>query len=84
MSLRCTQINGLVRLIGLTREAELNCNECLDQVAEFAESELSGKPVPEALEAVSHHLTLCAECKEEYDELLKVLRSLNPPRTEGP
>lgn len=76
MSFTSDQINGLMNLIGITRESELNCNECLHHVAEFAECELTGKEVPEALEAVRHHLTLCLECKEEYDELLNVLRSM--------
>ena len=76
MSFTPDQINGLMHLIGITRENELNCNECLHHVAEFAECELTGKEVPEALEAVRHHLTLCLECKEEYDELLNALRSM--------
>ena len=77
MSFTPDQINGLMHLIGITRETELNCNECLEHVAEFAECELTGKEVPEALEAVSHHLTLCHECKEEYDELMKLLRTMS-------
>lgn len=79
MNFTSDQINGLMGLIGITRERELNCNECLHHVAEFAECELTGKQVPEALEAVRHHLTVCSECKEEYDQLLKVLRSMEPP-----
>ena len=52
MSFTPDQIHGLMHLIGITRESELNCNECLHHVAEFAECELTGKKVPEALEAV--------------------------------
>jgi uncharacterized protein with PIN domain len=77
MSYTTEQISGLMRLIGITRESEINCNECLDHVAEFAESELSGKAMPEVLDAVRHHLTLCPECKEEYEELLKAMRLMN-------
>ena len=76
MSFTTEQISGLMSQIGITRENELNCNECLHHVAEFAECELTGKKVPEALDAVRHHLALCIECKEEYDELLKLLRTL--------
>ena len=75
MSYTTEQISDLMRLIGITRESEINCNECLDHVAEFAEHELAGKSTPEALDVVSHHLSLCPECKEEYDELLNVMRS---------
>jgi bacterioferritin-associated ferredoxin len=62
-----------VRALTLTREHEIDCGECLDKVAEFAERELAGKPVPDALESVRHHLTRCGECREEYEALLTAL-----------
>ena len=77
MKLTSEQIDGLMRLIGMTREHELNCNECLDQISEFAEYQLAGKPIPKALEAVQHHLALCAECREEYETLLRALDGLS-------
>ena len=58
------------------REHELNCNECLDKMAEFAERELAGKAVPDALEAVQHHLSICGECSEEYESPLTALQHL--------
>ena len=76
MSLSDKQIKCLAHLIGLTREQEMNCSECLDHVAEFAENELTGKPIPDALEAVSHHLSLCTECREEYEALFSALRTM--------
>jgi uncharacterized protein with PIN domain len=63
-----------MRLLSITREHELNCDECLDNVAGLAEHELAGKPIPDALEAVQHHLTLCTECGEEYEALLTALK----------
>jgi len=68
------QIKGLIRRLSITRDHELNCNECLDKIAEFAECELASKPIPEALEAVQHHLRICGECDEEYAALLKALQ----------
>ena len=76
MSLTDKQIEGLMHLIGLTRDQEINCNECLEKVAEFAECELSGKPIPDALKAVQHHLSLCTECCEEYESLRVALDHL--------
>ena len=69
MKLTSSQIDGLMKLIGLTREDELDCDACLGKVAEFVEHRLSGKPVPAALKAVEHHLSLCSECREEYEAL---------------
>ncbi|MEW6114903.1 MAG: hypothetical protein AB1664_22420 [Thermodesulfobacteriota bacterium] len=76
MVLNVDQLKGLMRGLSKTREHELNCNECLDKMAEFAERELAGKPVPDALEAVQHHLSICGECSEEYDALLTALQHL--------
>lgn len=76
MVLSHEQIKNLLRLLSITREYELNCDECLDKVAELAERELAGKAVPDALEAVQHHLTLCAECAEEYEAVLTALKCL--------
>ena len=76
MALSKEQIENLMRMIEVTRDRELNCEECLTLVAEFAETELQDKPIPAALDAVQNHLKLCAECREEYETLLKVLHGM--------
>lgn len=76
MALSDDQIRALVRALGITREHEIDCGECLDKVAEFAERELAGKPIPDAFEALRHHLTRCGECLEEYEALLEVLKRM--------
>ena len=78
MTLSKQEINALLRLIGLTQDEELNCEQCASHVAEFADRELSGKSVSGALEAVAHHLSICVECREEYDALRRALKELNP------
>jgi len=54
-----------------------------DKVAEYAERELAGKPVADELEAVQHHLTLCAECGEEYEALITALKGRKEPAPPG-
>ncbi|HCB13820.1 MAG TPA: hypothetical protein DEP36_09680 [Gammaproteobacteria bacterium] len=76
MSLSTHEINKLMQLIGLTKDDEIDCEQCLSLVAEFAERELAGKSIPDGLKAVAHHLTLCAECHEEYQALQRVLKDL--------
>jgi hypothetical protein len=66
-----------LRLIGLTRDDEIDCERCLALVAEFAEQELAGRPIPTGLEAVAHHLSICAECCEEYEALLQALKAMD-------
>ncbi len=77
MSLSKKQIDGLMRLVGLTKDDEINCEQCLAVVAEFAEQQLSGKSIAEGLQAVEHHLSICDECREEYEALLKTLDTLD-------
>jgi uncharacterized protein with PIN domain len=76
MPLSKKEIDGLMRLIGLTKDLEINCEQCLSLIAEFAERELAGKSIPEGLKAVEHHLSVCAECREEYEALQRALKGM--------
>jgi hypothetical protein len=77
MSLSREEIAELLRLIGLTRDEEIDCERCLALVAEFAERELAGRSVPAGPEAVAHHLSICAECCEEYKALLRAEKAMD-------
>ncbi len=77
MSLSKKEIDGLLRLIGLTTDDEIDCERCLALVAEFAERELAGRTIPAGLEAVAHHLSICAECREEFEALLQALKAMD-------
>jgi predicted anti-sigma-YlaC factor YlaD len=77
MSLSREEIAELLRLVGLTRDEEIDCERCLALVAEFAERELEGRSIPAGLEAVEHHLSICAECREEYEALLRALKAMD-------
>lgn len=79
------QIRALVNALSNTREHEIDCSECLDMVAEFAERELASRPIPDALETVRHHLTRCGECREEYEALFTALKRMQEQEeSEGP
>lgn len=67
------QIAGLLRLLDLTRDAELTCGEFQLHAAEYAERERAGRPRDGAMPHVAQHLTVCPECREEYEALRRVL-----------
>ena len=73
MPLSNKELEGLLRLVGLTNDKEINCEQCLALVAEFAEHELAGKSVPAGLKMVEQHLSVCSECREEYEALQRAL-----------
>ena len=76
MALSHEQIDNLLGLISSTREDELDCDGCLEHIAEFADLQLANQSLPRALEAVQAHLESCACCADEYQALLDALRSL--------
>jgi hypothetical protein len=77
MPLTNQEIDGLMQLVSLTKDDEIDCEQCLAAVAEFAEQQLAGRSISAGLEAVAHHLSICGECREEYEALLKTLDTLD-------
>jgi uncharacterized protein with PIN domain len=69
-------MNSNLPALAQTEEIELNCDECLVKIAEYAEHELTGKTPHEALEKISQHLAICHDCREEYLALLNAINSL--------
>ncbi len=77
MSLSNEQINNLLSSLALPPNDELDCDGCFERIAEFAEVQLEGRTLPEALVAVKTHLECCPCCQGEYQALLEALQSLN-------
>lgn len=73
MSLSDDEVARLLRLVQVTREEELTCDDCLDRIADFAENELRGEANTAQFEAVRQHLSVCEECHDEYDVLKRAL-----------
>jgi len=71
------KIKMLLQTLVLTRETEVDCDECFDSMAEFAESQLSGKSVPAALVAIDEHIRICADCADEFQILKKTISDLD-------
>lgn len=65
---------GFVDMVMSTREDEISCDECGERLSEFAELTLAGKNAKDAIPLVQDHLDRCAECREEFEALLDVLR----------
>ena len=63
-------LNKLVRAIAETRESEIGCDECFEQMDRFAEMEFSGSDAARAMPLVHDHLRRCEDCHEQYEALL--------------
>lgn len=76
MILTRPKLAGMLSIIRATRERELDCDDCFEQLDRFAELTLAGKPAEEALPLVQAHLETCPCCREEFAMLLESLRAL--------
>jgi hypothetical protein len=72
--LRRDEVVKLVRVVAETREVEIGCDECFERLDSFAETELSGSEARAAMPLVGDHLDKCADCRSNYEALLRALR----------
>ena len=63
----------VLREIAETREVEIGCDECFEQLDRFVEMKLSGLDTAQAMPLVQEHLEICGECREEFEALLLAL-----------
>lgn len=73
MNINDQQIANLLELVALTKDVETDCDHCLKHMAEFAEAQLSGKPIHAGLIAIDEHLQRCADCRDEFQALRDAL-----------
>jgi hypothetical protein len=66
-------LDRLVRAVAETREREIGCDECFEQMDPCAEMEVSGSDAARALPLVYDHLRKCQDCHETYDALLMAI-----------
>ncbi len=67
--LNAEQVRTLMQVLELTEEEELDCDGCLDRMAELVEKRLAGVEAGEAMRLVEAHLAICPECVEELDAI---------------
>ena len=77
VSLSSEQIKTLIGLVATAKDDPLDCDGCLEHIAEFAEAHLAGRSLSAALQSVQVHLESCGCCKDEYEALLAALSTLS-------
>lgn len=77
MSLSKEQVEALLMLVRNAQNGPLECDHCFEHLAQFAEAELEGRTLCEAMMLVKDHLDACPCCADEYRALLDGLRSLH-------
>lgn len=69
-------IRNVIRAASHSHADEIGCDDCFEQLHQFAEMELEDKSPAEAMPLVEDHLNRCSECREEYKALLEALKNL--------
>jgi hypothetical protein len=77
MELSSETIRKMMNSLKSTRDDELTCGHCHDELDHFIEMKLDGKNPAEAMPLVLEHLDRCPTCKEEYEVLLEALKALS-------
>ena len=76
MALNSEQVDRLLKMIQQTREVELTCPECLDELDRYIQSTLDGKPIEGVLERVREHLEACPCCNGQFKLVLETLNAI--------
>jgi hypothetical protein len=76
MALNSEQVDRLLKMIQQTREVELTCPECLDELDKYTQSILDGLPIDGVLERVREHLEACPCCTGQFELVLETLDAI--------
>lgn len=76
MALNPEQVDRLLKMIRQTREVELTCPQCLDELDKYAQNILDATPVDGVLGLVREHLEACPCCTGQYTLVLETLKAI--------
>ena len=65
------QLKKLAQLLDATVEHEIDCDEMLDRVAAYLKALTDKSALPDRLQQVAQHLSICPECREEFRALIR-------------
>jgi hypothetical protein len=76
MALSSQQVDRLLKKIQQTREVEMTCPECLDELDKYTQRILDGMPIDGVLVSVHEHLEACPCCTGQLNLVLDTLQSI--------
>jgi hypothetical protein len=76
MALNPEQVDRLLTMIRQTRDVELTCPECLDELDRYTQNTLDGLPIEGMLARVREHLEACPCCNGQLQLVLETLRAI--------
>ncbi|MBI5714206.1 MAG: hypothetical protein HZC38_12410 [Chloroflexi bacterium] len=67
-------IQKMMDMLAHTHEVELTCDEVCAMLDQFTELAAQGADVAHLMPLIQRHLDMCADCREEYESLKRVLQ----------
>ena len=77
MALSSEQLDRLLKKIQQTREGEMTCPECLDELDKYTQRILDGAPIDGVLVSVREHLEACPCCIGQFNLVLDTVQSID-------
>jgi hypothetical protein len=68
------QVRALLLACHETHDEEIDCEQFLTSLPEYAELRADDRALPQALAKVEEHERLCANCREECGALIGLIR----------
>jgi hypothetical protein len=75
MALKPEHVDRLLAMLQQTRDVELTCPECQNELDKYVQHMLDGSPIEGVLALVREHLESCPFCGEEFQLVLETLRA---------
>ena len=75
MSLSDQQIHSLLVALSETHAQEIDCEQFLERMAQYVELRVAEQSLPDGFARVEEHERLCANCREECQALVELVRS---------
>ena len=79
MALSHEQVRQLFKRIEQTRDVEMSCPECLDELDKYTQRILDATPLNEVLDKVREHLKTCPGCAGQFKLVMETLRAIEEP-----
>jgi hypothetical protein len=76
MALNPEQVDRLLKMIRQTRDVELTCPQCLDELDKYAQNIFDATPIEGVLLLVGEHLEACPCCTGQYTLVLETLKAI--------
>jgi len=76
MALSNNKLDKLLHLVSTTQNDGIDCDKCLEHIAQYAEENLQGLTPCEQLIAIKVHLESCPCCQDEYSVFMEAFATL--------